>query len=293
MKYRLLSLFNGYLVFSSEAEITHQKLKQHFFSLLWYPISVWPLVLDPDSDFVWGGRAGDQSLADFSSMSLKYEMQNGHEVCSITCQHSYKTENTHSPVTSVHGVPQGTALVCLKIKAAEVKQHVYRCWEIENFLGWVWFWMEEEVCARTCVFGIHIVVLMQIFIKHLASTLSHQLHFPQTFWVDCPYAQSVNTQEEGISRRVPAQVCCLLADNWSLMVHLLLSWGALAAAEMNYLEKKRLVLPAIVTHKHNWQAVVEEPYWEPRCKKQQHGAMLSFWGISWILTLFFFFFFFF
>lgn len=74
-------------------------------------------------------------MADSSSMSLKYEMQNGQEVCSVTCRRPYKTENTHHPVTFLHRVPQGTALACLKIKAAEVKQHVYRCWEIEYFLG--------------------------------------------------------------------------------------------------------------------------------------------------------------
>lgn len=36
---------------------------------------------------------------------------------------SHKTPTTQSPLC---GVPQGTALVCLKIKVVEVKQHVYR-----------------------------------------------------------------------------------------------------------------------------------------------------------------------
>lgn len=72
----------------------------------------------------------------FPACALKYEIQNGHEVCSITFQHSHKT-GKHTPPShlSTHCPPQGTTLVCLKIKGAEVKQHVYRCWEIENFLG--------------------------------------------------------------------------------------------------------------------------------------------------------------
>lgn len=39
-------------------------------------------------------------------MGLKYEMQNGREVCSITGQHSYKPENTRHLVTlSARGPP--------------------------------------------------------------------------------------------------------------------------------------------------------------------------------------------
>lgn len=57
-------------------------------------------------------------------------------------QLSHKTPTTQSPLC---GVPQGTAALCLKIKVVEVKQHVYRWGEIENFPAWVWFWMEQEI----------------------------------------------------------------------------------------------------------------------------------------------------
>lgn len=66
-------------------------------------------------------------------MSLKYEMATRY--VPLLASIPFKTENTHHPVTSLHSVPQGTALVCLMIKGAEVKQHVYRCGEIENFLA--------------------------------------------------------------------------------------------------------------------------------------------------------------
>lgn len=52
--------------------------------------------------------------------------------------------------------------------------------------------------------------------------------------------------------------CVLLGDNWSLMVHLLLSCRAfLAAAGKSYLKTPHIngTLP-IVTNKQNWQAVM-------------------------------------
>lgn len=52
-------------------------------------------------------------------------------------QPSHKTSTTQSPLC---GVPQGTAPVSMKIKAAEVKQLVYRWGEIENFPAWMWFY---------------------------------------------------------------------------------------------------------------------------------------------------------
>lgn len=87
-----------------------------------------------------------------------------------------KQRTQHHPVTFLHPVPPGTALVCLKIKGAEVKQHVYRCWEIENFLGWVWFWtgggsIWSGECR--CLRGREICWLSYIFLwpKHLAFAL--------------------------------------------------------------------------------------------------------------------------
>ena len=55
-------------------------------------------------------------------------------------------------------------------------------------------------------------------------------------WTTCMHKVPIRRRMASAISSVPAWVCCLLADNWSLMVHLLLSWGALAAAEKSYLK---------------------------------------------------------
>lgn len=72
----------------------------------------------PCSRPLWGEHNGDQRAHHFPPPAC-----NTTKSCA-PLQRSHKTATTQSP--PLCGVPQGTAVLSLKIKVVEVKQHVYR-----------------------------------------------------------------------------------------------------------------------------------------------------------------------
>lgn len=72
-------------------------------------------------------------------------------------------------------------------------------------------------------------VYMHTFLKH--STLHcHMFHIQYAVTKHTMWIQYIREKKGDISHCVPGWFCVLFADNWPLMVHLLLSWRALAAA---------------------------------------------------------------
>lgn len=107
------------------------------------------VMYDADSVSAWWPRwRAHDRLFHFEPNNASTRFVPSHTGSPINWKTNARTPPSHLSADS----PGDTVPACLKIKRVEVKQHVYTCGEIENFLGpWCWDGKNIHMCDRNNV----------------------------------------------------------------------------------------------------------------------------------------------